>query len=126
MEFSDSYTEVEQVILDRFVYKIRNSLPVSMCSDNLLVETWIDRNFNAVILELQMIIAGRVNREVTIKYPEDWWQAVKEHFAPNWFLRRFPIKYVKEVIQAKEFYPDVKFPDKEHFIQVLRKEKVNF
>ena len=27
------------------------------------------------------------------KWPKDWWQAVKERFAPKWFLRRWPVLY---------------------------------
>jgi hypothetical protein len=27
------------------------------------------------------------------RYPADWWQAVKEKWAPRWFLRRWPVRW---------------------------------
>lgn len=45
-------------------------------------------------------------RRQEIKYPRDWWQAVKERFAPRWFLIRYPVDYKVVVLDVKAIYPD--------------------
>jgi hypothetical protein len=52
-------------------------------------------------------------REVVI-YPETWWDAVKDRFAPTWFRSRFPVKYTKVTASLEEVYPDIRpaIPDK--------------
>lgn len=31
--------------------------------------------------------------EIHRRWPMDWWQALKENWAPRWFLRRWPVQY---------------------------------
>lgn len=45
------------------------------------------------------------------RWPADWWQAVKERFAPTWFLNRWPVKWetkeVKHTFEVKAVLPRV-------------------
>jgi hypothetical protein len=36
--------------------------------------------------------------EVKVHYPEDWWQALKERWFPEWALVRWPVRYREHVI----------------------------
>jgi len=38
-------------------------------------------------------------------YPATWWDAVKARFAPRWFLRRWPARYVTVSITGRHIYP---------------------
>ena len=42
-----------------------------------------------------------------VRYPADWWQAVKDRFAPAWFRDRYPVKFVTIEASAKMLYPDI-------------------
>ncbi len=51
-----------------------------------------------------------------VKYPADWWQAVKQRFAPAWFLKRWPVEYT--VWEPFIVYPDIKLPERMHFVRI--------
>ena len=58
---------------------------------------------------LRQKIWGKKVEEVNIQYPRDWWQAVKERFAPKWLKRRWPIEYSLTKIDITAFYPKLAF-----------------
>jgi hypothetical protein len=58
--------------------------------------------------------------------PADWWQAVKERWAPAWALRRWPVKMRTEIVDVKALYTDprlrVSLPDYAHNLVLQRLE----
>jgi hypothetical protein len=60
-------------------------------------------HLNALILYLTKQIPTLPGKEV-VKYPSSWWDAVKERFAPQWFLKRYPSTFVTVV--ATTYFPD--------------------
>ena len=44
------------------------------------------------------------------RFPRDWWESVKERFAPGWFLRRWPVVYSQ--VRVEEFIDAVVPPGK--------------
>src|SRR5574341_1521167 len=42
----------------------------------------------------------------TVSYPKDWWEALKQRFAPEWLLQRWPVECTKVVLEASALYPD--------------------
>lgn len=64
-------------------------------------------------------IWGKQLSEVHERWPADWWQAVKEHFAPRlgrlgaWFLQRYPVRYRRLDFDAWALWPTIPdFEDK--------------
>jgi hypothetical protein len=47
---------------------------------------------------------------IDIAYPKDWKEALKERFAPKWFLKKYPVVYVKHYAKVAELYPDYVVP----------------
>lgn len=47
-------------------------------------------------------------REVVAEYPADWWQALKERFAPTWARRRWPV--LNKRIDMEVLYPKIALP----------------
>ena len=43
---------------------------------------------------------------VEIHYPQDWWEALKARFAPAWFLKRWPVRIRKHLIDFTVVYPN--------------------
>lgn len=71
----------------------------------------------------EVFVSGKVYgesnlQEYRFQYPADWWQAVKEHFAPAWFLRRWPVLYTRHHISIDVVYPElskrIKLPKESH------------
>lgn len=56
-----------------------------------------------------------INIDFQVSYPANWCEAVKERFAPKWFLKRYPVKYetkgVKESYSVEAFYDKVSIPE---------------
>ena len=44
-------------------------------------------------------------RRQEVQYPADWREAVKERWAPRWFLKRHPVRYSVVVLEAVALYP---------------------
>lgn len=59
-------------------------------------------------------------REIVIEHPADWWQAVRERFAPSWWLRRFPVRKVEHRITPAIIYPNlaVSMPHESHVLDL--------
>jgi hypothetical protein len=57
-----------------------------------------------------------VQRECMAEYPADWIEALKERFAPAWFLRRWPVR--KARIDMQVLYPRIAFPRERHTVKI--------
>lgn len=80
-----------------------------------------------MVVRMRLAIYGKAHPEAhIIRYPSDWWQAVKERFAPAWFRDRYPVKFTEHHATLKELYPDVTpaLPDQGPVMkfQVLKRE----
>lgn len=70
-----------------------------------------------LIHELRVRVFGKRHPEKTVvRYPADWWEAVKERFAPAWFLNRYPVRFTEVTATLDEMYP--------HLSQSIPKEEV--
>ena len=81
----------------------------------------VDEFRNAITCELEYslhtLIPAEKLKEKThifqVRYPENWWEAVKERFLPEWYKNGHPINYktiMEEVrFTAYQLYP--MFPD---------------
>lgn len=81
-------------------------------------ESTVTEETKTMFLQLWRRVAS--DNLAEIRYPKTWWDAVKQRFAPKWFLKRWPVMEV--VWTAKSFYPLVRIPEWPHSIQVFRME----
>ena len=42
---------------------------------------------------------------LTVRYPANWREAIKEQFAPQWFKQRCPVQYDEVVIDMQAIRP---------------------
>lgn len=72
-------------------------------------------------LKMQGFLWGESGDTIKIKYPVDWWEAVKERWFPKWLLKKFPVKYVIHTITPKIIYPTLKIslPEKKHVLKLF-------
>lgn len=61
-----------------------------------------------MLLELHTYIYGYNHQdEHIISYPENWWEAVKERFAPAWFRDRYPVRFSTHTATLEETFPNI-------------------
>ena len=70
----------------------------------------VDFVSNDVYLQVQQNVLGRVAESAEVRYPADWWQAVRARWLPRWWLRRFPVREERRRIVARELYPKAAMP----------------
>jgi len=57
-----------------------------------------------------------VQRECIVEYPANWIEALKERFAPKWFLRRWPV--LRSRVDMEVLYPRIALPREQHTVKV--------
>ncbi len=64
-----------------------------------------DELFHQVVIRIKgSLLVDQVER-VNVKYPSDWWQAVKDRWFPKWLLKHYPIQYITQSLSARILYP---------------------
>lgn len=85
---------IKQILLEKvkLSYQYRIS---GVAIATLGVDAYADIAADALVCFLQATLAGkRISDDVVeAKYPDGWWQAVRERWAPAWWLRRWPVRY---------------------------------
>jgi hypothetical protein len=76
---------------------------------------------------MEQDIWGKQLERVEERWPADWWQAVKEHFAPKlgrlgaWLLRRYPVRYHTLCVDMKALFPSIPDPGPERlYVHAVR------
>jgi hypothetical protein len=59
--------------------------------------------------QLTGYILSRPVKDLKFEYPRDWWEAVKERFAPAWVLKRWPVQRTTHVVKVRDLYPEANF-----------------
>lgn len=60
-----------------------------------------------LVIAMKTFIWGRQRDERVMKWPVDWWEALKLRFAPFWFTRRWPVRWHTVVITRHDLYPGI-------------------
>ncbi|KKN24102.1 hypothetical protein LCGC14_0898220 [marine sediment metagenome] len=107
--------ETEKVVLDVLRFHQRKILHGRLF--DLPTAHW-DLQLEELVVDVEMRVLGKTVEEVHCEWPTDWWQAVKQRFAPRWFLRRYPVGMTCEVLQAFALYPTIEpgIPGHQHTI----------
>jgi len=56
-----------------------------------------------------------INKDLSI--PTTAWQRIKKDYAPNWFLRRFPVEHETNEVILRKLWPDIDF-DESNVLQI--------
>ena len=125
-------TERDMVTMDRITLgKIQLGIqqmvsPALM--DDMLYESVEDIVTRSFIKQLTFYLWGnKVNEEeyddVISVYPATMWEELKEDFAPRWFLRRFPVRYSKDIVHhtSRHYHvcPHLNYKDNRKHLEFL-------
>lgn len=51
---------------------------------------------------------GKMIEHFEVRYPCDWWEALKQRFAPTWFLRRWPVRETFKEVRLQAIWPTLR------------------
>lgn len=109
--FANEKFAVEHVTLERKRYEVQLCVKEkTLLAIERLGHFSLERNpfRNELIYKLHYEVYGKVHSsQHVIRYPANWWEAVKERFAPAWFRDRYPVTFIQITATAEELYPDI-------------------
>lgn len=89
-------------------YKHEVRLHLDNRSD-LEIKELLDKAQNKLFLNISCDIWGQdLPDKHVVTYPADWWQALKERFAPAWFRVKWPVRSINVTVSARELFPNFK------------------
>jgi hypothetical protein len=65
-------------------------------------------DMDCLVLSLRDYIWSEKRDDIRIEYPKDWIEALKERWAPQWLLAKFPVKMKRHDIKVYDGYPSLK------------------
>lgn len=107
-------TEYTEVALERF-----KRCAISYLADDFAIPAKIRLSLEECAATIRQDIFGKQLEKVDVKYPADWWQAVKDRWFPEWAKRRWPVQYKRHFIDAKALYPTIPdVPGHQHYLNI--------
>jgi hypothetical protein len=113
---------LEAVALERMQLAIRRSIALHALKVVITPEVMVDQLLNEMVLEMHTSIATQKVKTLEVKYPDGWWEAFRERWAPAWWIKRHPIRYKRATLDAFALYPEISLgPDGKNRVIMLRK-----
>lgn len=111
--------KIKQFTLEKMRFGIQSLITEDLLADMSQVEllSFFEHRTNEMVFSLRMTLMGQMLKEIQVSYPADWKEAIKERFAPKWFLKKYPVKYTEVELTASAVYPLIALPDEKHFVQ---------
>lgn len=101
-------SHVKKVVLEIEHFCMRHAFRLEEFENLTEARFRLDEIIPGLILELRAQIPKLPLGEVS--FPADWWQAVKERWAPVWWKKRWPVRMKK--YEAVKMLPGVTLPDR--------------
>ena len=112
--------------LTKYKYAIVQVLEPELLIDAIDVSTHVSFLTDQLAVRIRGHVWGESEsvQKVSITYPADWKQAVKERFFPEWALKRWPVRNKIITMDVKCFYPNFrpKLDGEEHRLAIFKKE----
>ena len=112
-------TEESMVLLERMRWGSRRALSQKWAERVFgtleSIDVWADEMFDQIVCQIKGSVAGEWLLREEVRYPTDWKEALKERFAPKWFIARWPIRYTVHKYEARALYPKISMPGREVF-----------
>jgi len=122
-------TRVEGAVAQEIVAEIQQHFVSMVLSRDMIAEYINTQNVqftearmaasmaeNMVFQLLHMYYGYEVDR-LEFKYPDGWWEALRERWFPKWWLSRWPIQYVRKVLKSELAFMEL--PIRDHKTKVF-------
>lgn len=96
---------------ERIKLGIQHTLALKAIAASIDVRMLEDQITATVTAHITAVVTGRRAHPVVVRRPADWWQAVRERWAPHWWIRRHPVRYTVTEINAAMLWTRLAVPD---------------
>jgi len=108
----------KEIILEKF--KLACHMTVSnVFIEELTVKVAEEFLEERMVYMFKSILLGENLGEVIIQHPATWWDAFKERWFPELFLRKWPVKYTKYHANQRVMYPQLQVPSLKSEAQIF-------
>lgn len=101
--------DYENIVAERLRWRESYAMPHSelLALPDKRLSTYIDHAIDATVLQISVGLHGMVKERVVVKekWPETWWEAVKDRWFPKWAKTRWPVAYRTIDIDQKIYGP---------------------
>lgn len=106
MESMDDKIDFNEAYLD--AVKFVNSgaiLNPHIAEDSIDVRLRMEHQIRAMMIDFVTFRHGVLDKKISVhrKWPANWWEAVKERWAPRWCKRRWPVQYERVDVEENAF-----------------------
>lgn len=119
MTMQHALDEVETIMLEKLRLSKDFSFP------RMYVRATYDMMRDQIITSFCTEVGSQTieNVTLTVSYPATWWDHFKYSCFPRWAKKRWPpaIKVVEQRYDVKAVYPNIAFPEDEHYITVIKR-----
>ena len=98
---------VAEIVMDRVLFAIQRRIPKVMARDAVNLDTYLDHMTEEMVYSLRYEVLGVHLDERVVRYPADWWQALRARWLPMWWLRRRPVRWTEVRMELKALYPQL-------------------
>jgi hypothetical protein len=104
----------DEVVLRKFEMGFRTSYEKRLLSELAIgndyeLKLFADVEADNIVMALRCFVWSDESKVFHAgSYPTTWWDAVKERFAPLWFLERWPVRYSEVMLELANVYPNLR------------------
>lgn len=119
---ADEVVKTERSVLERIKYAAQQVLDRHSMDAMVEFSDLADFYGRGIAMRVVAFHYGDEQQVVEVRYPADWWQHVKQRFAPRWALRRWPVRLAVQKVEARVIYPNLRvtMPNEQH-VPIVRK-----
>jgi hypothetical protein len=114
--------QLKHVLLIAITDEMAEHVPPGSVRVDLLALTSFVRN--VVRVRVTTALFGNTLEQVTVKYPANWWEAVKERWL-RW-LPSVRVRYETVTLTARELYPRLSLPDEEGHVALEKSKRTTY
>jgi hypothetical protein len=112
----------QRVVREIKTFCMRSSIDMDGFLEGVEMSHFIDASARNMILQLTAKVASKVYDVKTVRFPKDWWNALKAYIYPKlpyWVSKKWPVKFTEVTMEANAYHPDICIPDHSTFVEIL-------
>jgi hypothetical protein len=101
---------INEIKLEKIKFGIHKALSNKFLDDlpDQDIDYFVEQLGEEIVINCRSFVLGEHVDTIHVKYPQDWWQAFKDRWFPQWALNRLPIVYYQKSYDVKAIYKDFK------------------
>ncbi len=119
---TDNGQSITQVQLEKVRFGVQRALSRELFEE-MTVNVRLQESFaNAFVAEVQHFLWSEDAGQREVRYPADWWEALKDRWFPLSWKQRWPVRWQVEHFYVKCVYPGFRpsLPNEQHRMRLIQ------